>query len=263
MYVLLSCAKKQESPEGFAARMPDNACDIISQCRQPRFQQQANVLIEELKPLSAQHLQSLMRISPQLAECNAARFQSYKPGDASLGDAIPALWFFAGDAYKALDAPSLSTKSLRYLDQHLVILSGLYGFLSAFDWVQPYRLEMKTRLANPKGSHLYAYWQQLLTESINKGSRPIVNLASAEYSQVLDKQQLRVDWVDIIFYNKDRSGSYKVIGLKAKKARGDMLRWMAQKQINHPQDLQKYNRLRYRFISDESTPSCYVFREEF
>ena len=260
MHILLSCAKKQHSPESFASAMPANAASLLTHCRQPQFQSEAVVLRQELLPKTPMDLQALMHISSSLAELNCRRIKDFNEEGADIGQAIPALWLFAGDAYQALSACELSDSDCLYLDKHLRIVSGLYGFLRAFDWTQPYRLEMKTRLKNPAGQTLYDYWTQKLTSALIQQPGPVINCASAEYSQAIDRKQC-AHWVDVVFTNKNKSGQQAVIGIKAKKARGDMVSWMASHHVLEPNHLKEYNRLGYCFDSAASNHSRYVFAE--
>lgn len=260
MKILLSCAKKQHDPVDFASSIPENAEEWLGRCKMPQYQQQANVLSAIMRKMNKNDIQSLMSISTQLAELNHSRFHNFNEQGAEIGDAIPALWFFAGDAYRALDASTLSDDAVDYLSQSLCIMSGLYGILSALDWVQPYRLEMKTLLSNPGGSDLYQFWQTKLTKHMLLSSDPILNLASQEYSKVLDKSQLLDRWVDVTFYNYDKSGARKIIGIRAKKARGMMVRWCAEHGISCVDEIKKFN-FGYRFDASESNEKHLVFSE--
>lgn len=260
MKILLSCAKKQHNPVDFVSNVPLNAEGWLDRCEMPHYQQNANVLAAIMRKMHKNDIKSLMSISAQLAELNHSRFQNFNDQGAEMGDAIPALWFFAGDAYRALDAATLSHDAVDYLSHSLCIMSGLYGILSALDWVQPYRLEMKTLLTNPAGSDLYQFWQTMLTEQMLLSNDPILNLASQEYSKVLDKSRLLDRWVDVTFYNYDKSGVRKVIGIRAKKARGKMVRWCAEHLVSDVDEVKKFD-CGYRFDESESNDKHLVFSE--
>ena len=258
MKILLSCAKKQVDIHDFANQMPPNAHAWLSHCNQPHYQSRANELISQLQKMSGPQIQDLMSISHKLAELNKGRYQTFNPDGADLGYAVPALWLFAGDAYNALDAASLLEDDINYLSHSLCILSGLYGVLSALDWVQPYRLEMKTPLSNSKGHDLYQFWQEKLSNDLLQTSGPILNLASQEYAKVFDRHMLNDRWVDVTFYDFDKSGQQKVIGLKAKRARGAMVRWCAQNQVIDIDQASQFNR-NYTIDKNTSTDKHLIF----
>ena len=165
---------------------------------QPEFLEEAGELVQELRPLAPQDLSKLMKVSDKLASLNAARYQQWQPASASSSvsaNAKQAALAFTGDVYTGLDASSLDNETLKFGQDHLRILSGLYGLLRPLDLIQPYRLEMGTTLNNPRGKDLYAFWKETLTSAINRTlehqETPIlVNLASQEYFKALDSKKL-------------------------------------------------------------------------
>jgi cytoplasmic iron level regulating protein YaaA (DUF328/UPF0246 family) len=229
---------------------------------QPGFLEKSQQLIAELKPLSPQDLSKLMKISDKLASLNAARYQEWEP-PFNLANAKQAALAFTGDVYSGLDAKSLDTKALEFGQQHLRILSGLYGLLRPLDLIQPYRLEMGTKLSNPEGKDLYAFWKSTLTTSINREldkqkNRALVNLASQEYFKALDSQQLKAEVITPVF--KDwKNGQYKIISFHAKKARGLMSRFILENQIDQAQDLKAFEMEGYSYNAGLSEGNSWVY----
>ncbi|MBP6563539.1 MAG: peroxide stress protein YaaA, partial [Neisseriaceae bacterium] len=173
---------------------------------------QSQALIKVCRKLSPQAIAELMKVSDKIAVLNTERFGAWQtPFD--LTNAKQAVYLFKGDVYEGLDAYHLSPKGTEYLQQHLGILSGLYGILKPLDLMQPYRLEMGTRLANPKGANLYAYWGQTIAKQINQymrdgGQETLINLASNEYFKAVDKQTLTCPIITPVFKDK-KNGVYK------------------------------------------------------
>jgi cytoplasmic iron level regulating protein YaaA (DUF328/UPF0246 family) len=226
---------------------------------QPRFLEQSQLLVEDLKKLSVSELATLMKLSDKLAGLNMARFQTWStPFDFS--NAKQAVLAFKGDVYTGLDADSLNKNSLEFMQQHLRILSGLYGVLRPLDLIQPYRLEMGTKFNNAKGKDLYQFWGQQLREAIEAELEDdiLVNLASNEYFKALQAKQLNARIITPIF--KDwKNGQYKIISFYAKKARGLMSRYIIENQITKPEQLQQFDSDGYRFNADMSKDDNWVF----
>ncbi|WP_404416453.1 peroxide stress protein YaaA [Marinospirillum sp.] len=229
---------------------------------QPGFLEKSQQLIAELKPLSPQDLNKLMKISDKLASLNAARYQEWAP-PFNLENAKQAALAFTGDVYSGLDASSLDAKALAFGQEHLRILSGLYGLLRPLDLIQPYRLEMGTQLSNPEGKDLYAFWRNTLTTAINReldkqDTQVLVNLASQEYFKALDSQQMNAEVITPVF--KDwKNGQFKIISFYAKKARGLMSRFILENQIDQPEELKSFDWEGYSYDSKLSEGSSWVY----
>lgn len=229
---------------------------------QPIFQAEAQELVEQLRLLAPQDLSQLMKISDQLASLNAARFQEwhlpFTPENAKA-----AVLAFTGDVYTGLDATSLDTAALEFGQQHLGLLSGLYGLLKPMDLIQAYRLEMGTKFANRRGQDLYTFWRPLLAPAIkqhlDEHAKPVViNLASQEYFKAVDTKVLNRRVITPVF--KDWKGTnFKIISFYAKKARGLMARFILENKIDTPKDLQAFTSAGYKFNSAMSSEDTWVF----
>ena len=229
----------------------------------PDFVPHSAELIGVLKKLSPAEIGSLMQISDALADLNAGRFASWSKKFTGK-NAKQAVLAFNGDVYEGLDAPSLNAKQLDYAQSHIRILSGLYGVLRPLDLMQPYRLEMGTRLANPRGKDLYAFWGNLVTDALNevlaaRKSKALVNLASEEYFKVVKPKLLNAPVITPVFEDW-KNGKYKVISFFAKRARGLMARYAAVKGISQPEKLKQFDIDGYAFDPSESDERTWVFR---
>ena len=233
-----------------------------SQCA---FLDKAEYLVNELSAMSPQQISKLMGISDKLGTLNYDRYQSWqRPFKKS--NARPAMFAFNGDVYQGLEAASFSEEDLNFAQQHLRILSGLYGILRPLDLMQPYRLEMGTKLANERGANLYDYWQDVLAAQINKQlkknqSRTLVNLASNEYFKAIDKNQLDAEIITPVFKEK-RNGQYKIISFSAKKARGLMAAYIIKNQLLEPKKMQKFAAEGYEFNAKLSDDNHWVFTRD-
>jgi len=230
---------------------------------QPDFIKHSAELVATLRTLSPTQIGSLMQISEPLAQLNTARYTAWSP-KFTTANAKQAVLTFNGDVYEGLDAASLSAKQLDYTQAHLRILSGLYGLLRPLDLMQAYRLEMGTRLPNPRGRNLYAFWGRLVTEALNtvvaeRKSEALINLASEEYFKVVKPAQLNVPVITPVFEDW-KNGKYKVISFYAKRARGLMARFAAQKGITRPAKLKTFNLEGYAFEESGSSESNWLFR---
>jgi len=229
---------------------------------QPEYLDASQQLIDQLKAYSPQELSELMKISDQLATLNAARYQAWAP-PFNLQNAKQAALAFTGDVYSGLDASSLDAKALEFGQKHLRILSGLYGLLKPLDLIQPYRLEMGTKLDNKKGKDLYAFWRETLTARVNQelaaqDSSTLINLASQEYFKAIDTKQLNAEVITPVF--KDwKNGQYKIISFYAKKARGLMSRYLLINQIDQPDALKSFDLDGYSFDESKSERNTWVF----
>ncbi len=253
MIILISPSKTQICDTDFSDR-----AGVTS----PQLLEETTLLAREMKQYSAADISALMNISDKLGELNYKRFRQWQlpftPQNSS-----PAIFTFRGDVYDGLDAASLDESALEFAQAHLRILSGFYGLLRPLDLIQPYRLEMKTALKNPRGKDLYAFWGEIISNAINEackksGSEYVINLASGEYFKAVKAGLLRAKVITPVF--KDyRGGSYKVIGLFAKRARGKMARHIIDRQIVSPENLTSYNEDGYAFAQDMSDESTLTF----
>lgn len=229
---------------------------------QPRFLEQSSQLIAVLRQLAPNELAELMKLSDKLAGLNVARFTEWQP-DFNLDNARQAILAFKGDVYTGLDAQSLSAEDFDYAQQHLRILSGLYGVLRPLDLMQPYRLEMGTKLDNPKGKNLYEFWGERLTQSLNQclaeqKSKVLLNLASNEYFKAVKPKQLDGTLINVDF--KDfKNDQYKIISFYAKKARGIMARYVIQHKIDSVEALKDFTEQGYYYNTEQSKPDHLVF----
>ena len=230
---------------------------------QPLFVPQASELIEVLREKSPQQIAELMDLSDQLSGLNVARYQAWRP-KFTAQNAKQAVLAFDGDVYGGLDAKTLGEAELDWLQQHLCILSGLYGVLRPLDWMQPYRLEMGTRLVTPKGKNLYQFWGRQIAEYLNQRAQAevtpvVVNLASEEYFKVVDRKALLPRVVTCAF--EERKGDqYKVVSFFAKRARGLMVRHAVQHRVTRVEQLKDFAQEGYRFVPAASEPDHLVFR---
>ena len=250
MRIVISPAKKLH--EGYA--LPD------VEATQPRFLSQSQNLINILQEKDSFEIASLMKLSMKLADLNAGRFQSWHTPFTTT-NAKQALFSFAGDVYQGLDATSLSTNDIAFAQEHLRMLSGLYGLLRPLDLMQPYRLEMGTRLTNPEGSNLYDFWGKQITEQLNQElstGDTLINLASNEYFKVLNPKLLQANIITPAF-KENKAGTYKVVGIFAKKARGFMSRYIIQNRITDVEDIKTFNVDGYIYNPSLSDATTWAF----
>ncbi|MCG9753756.1 peroxide stress protein YaaA [Shewanella insulae] len=231
----------------------------------PALLKHSEELIKVCRELTPADIASLMKVSDKIAGLNAARFAQWNR-DFSLDNAKQALFAFRGDVYTGLDADTLSEASLERAQQHLRILSGLYGLLRPLDLMQAYRLEMGTKLANDRGANLYQFWGDIVTEEVNKalaeqGDDILVNLASNEYFKSVKPKQVQGQVITPIFKDK-KNGQYKVISFFAKKARGMMVRYMLDNQVNRYEELLKFDTAGYYYSEADSSINEPVFLRE-
>lgn len=231
-------------------------------CTVPALLEQSQLLIDRLRELSAAELGRLMKISAGLAELNQQRYQDFHL-PFELGKARQALLAFRGDVYTGIDADHYADGDFSFAQQHLRILCGLYGVLKPLDLIQPYRLEMATRLANPRGNDLYAFWGAMITEALNDDLRHeaepvLVNLASREYFKAVKPEALQARLLTISF-KENKNNRYQVIGIHAKRARGLMTDFVIKNRISAVNDLQSFTLSGYQFHRGLSTESEWVF----
>ena len=232
---------------------------------QPRLLEHSAELVERARKLSPADLASLMKVSDKIAHLNVERFAQWsRPFDKH--NARPALFAFKGDVYTGLDVSRFDGDDLKAAQSRLRILSGLYGVLRPLDLMQPYRLEMGTRLDNERGKDLYQFWGDIITAQLKKdmkaaGTEVLVNLASNEYFKSVRTEQLPGPVIEPVFQD-EKNGKYKVISFYAKKARGLMAAWILQKGIETPAQLNKFRVAGYRYDKAASTDTKPVFRRE-
>jgi uncharacterized protein len=234
----------------------------LSDHTQPQFMTEAAELVDQLQYLAPQALCSLMKISDKLGALNAARFQQWQR-PFTPDNAKPAVLAFNGDVYTGLDANSLDRETLGFAQQHLRILSGLYGLLRPLDLIQAYRLEMGTPFSNRRGKDLYSFWQPLLASSLRQTltkhiHQVLINLASQEYFKSVDTNTLQCPIITPVF--KDwKNGQYKIISFHAKKARGLMTRFILQQRIDRPEGIKDFKVAGYGFDPALSKDCHWVF----
>jgi uncharacterized protein len=228
----------------------------------PEFNDSAGQLVEILQRLRPKQLGELMSISDKLAQLNHARFADWSP-KPDLDAVHPALFAFQGDVYRGFKAHELTVKQIEYAQDHLRILSGLYGVLRPLDQMQAYRLEMGTGLKNKAGKDLYAFWGSKITDSLNRqirqtGSKFVLNLASQEYFRSVRPSDLVCSVVSPVF-KEIKNGQPKVITLFAKIARGTMAAWAMKNKVKTPKKLVEFAEDGYRYDAGSSTPEVPVF----
>lgn len=258
MLFLISPAKSLDYESPIPADLPHTL---------PVFKKQPLELIEVLREKSPQQISELMSISDKLAVLNVGRYEAFS-AKFTAKNSRQAVLAFNGDVYEGLNAHSLKPKELDWAQEHVVILSGLYGALRPLDLLQPYRLEMGTRLQNAKGSNLYQFWGSQIADYLNERSskqpeaeRIVVNLASQEYFKAIDLKTLKAPVVECVFEDF-KGGKYKIISFHAKRARGLMVRWAVQHKAKKVADLRKFDLEGYALAEQASTTSKLVFRRK-
>ena len=251
MLIVVSPAKKlnMEPAEGVLAT-------------EPVFAQQARELAAVADELSLDELQKLMGLSPSLAQLNAERFGAFGEQQKK-----PAVLTFAGDTYQGLEAASLDPDEMAWAQNHLRILSGLYGILRPLDAIEPYRLEMGSRLHTEKGTTLYAYWGRKLADVLNKqaaatGAAALVNCASQEYFGAVDRGALAIPVISPVFKER-KDGKEKIVSFFAKKARGAMARFVVQHRVTTPAGLVDFKGGGYEFQPGQSDAQTMVFVRDY
>ena len=228
----------------------------------PDFLSQSKQLITALKRIKKPELMELMSISENLADLNIPRYKAFKP-PFDLDNAKQALFAFTGDVYQHMRINTYDSDKLHFAQNHLRILSGLYGYLRPLDLIQAYRLEMKTPLKTKRGDNLYQFWDKRITQALNKDlktdlSPAVINLASREYARVVDFKSLNAPVFNIEF-KEVQNGKAKVIAIFAKWARGMMADYIIQNNLNDPDQLQAFDLSQYKFSRNDSGASNWVF----
>jgi len=256
MLFLLSPAKTLDFDS--AVRAP-----VLKKATDPLFTERAAELIGVLRKKTPDQVAGLMSLSDKLAALNVARYGLWR-AEATDQNSKPALLAFNGDVYEGLAAKTLKTADLAWAQDHLVILSGLYGALRPLDRLQPYRLEMGTALATPRGKDLYAHWGDTVAGYLNQRlaadkAPVVVNLASVEYARVALRKSLMARVIDCQFEDW-KGGGYKVISFFAKRARGLMARYAIEHRVRRPAQLHAFEADGYALAPEVSTPDRLVFR---
>jgi cytoplasmic iron level regulating protein YaaA (DUF328/UPF0246 family) len=256
MLILLSPAKSLD----YETPVP---ATVARKATQPLFADEAGALIAVMRKKTPAQVAGLMELSDKLAQLNVARYAAWTPQHDS-SNSKPAALAFDGDVYDGLQARTLKAADLAWAQQHLVILSGLYGALRPLDHLQPYRLEMGTALATKRGKDLYAWWGDRVTEYLNErqagqAAPVIVNLASIEYGKVALRPALRARVIDCVF-EEWKGGGYKIISFFAKKARGLMARHLIEQRARSPKALESFAAEGYAWDRTASTAERMVFR---
>lgn len=231
----------------------------------PRFQKETLELIGVLREKSPEEIQSLMDLSENLAELNTSRYKKFRKAKNSKA-AKQAVYAFKGDVYVGLEAEELSDDDIQYAQGHLRILSGLYGILRPLDLIQPYRLEMGTRLAFDDYRTLYNYWADKIVAEVNKdlkkqGDKILINLASNEYFKAINRPSLKAKIINVDFLDL-KNGKYKVISFFAKKARGLMSQYIIKNRINEVEELKAFDYEGYWFDTDASNETNLIFKRD-
>ena len=229
---------------------------------EPAFAADAAELAKVARGLSAEDLQNLMKISADLAKLNRDRFRDFSDAPAA-EETRPAALAFAGDTYQGLEAASLDRDEMDWAQDHLRILSGLYGLLRPRDAIQPYRLEMGSRLKTPRGKSLYDWWGDRISGALNEqaealGTEVLVNCASQEYFGAVDLKALKLRVITPVFM-EDKGGAPKIVSFYAKRARGAMARFVIQRRLTDPDSLRDFDTGGYVYRSDLSEPDKPVF----
>jgi uncharacterized protein len=235
---------------------------VTSAFSTPLFIEESETIIQALRKKSRKQIADLMDINPRLAELNYQRYQQWQP-EFTLSNSKQAALAFNGDVYMGLSAKTLKSKELEYAQDKLLILSGLHGILRPLDLVQPYRLEMGSELKVGKHKNLYSFWGKKLTEEINTllkshKKKFLINLASNEYSEVLDRNKIDAEFIDISF-KEFKADQYQIFFVFLKRARGLMARYIIQNRVENPENIKGFDLDRYEYNDNLSTKSNWVF----
>ena len=241
------------------AKTLDLSATDVSLYTQPDFQKETKELVGIMKKKSKKAIKSLMNVSDNIASLNEARYQQFVE-DFTQDNAKQALLAFKGDVYTKIEVGAFSREDFEFAQQHLRILSGLYGLLKPLDLIQPYRLEMGITLKNKIGKNLYEFWGSKIARAINELEEegPIVNLASKEYFKAVDQKSLKHEVITPVF-KEFKNGKYKIIGIFAKQARGMMSNFIIKNKIIKPEELITFNEAEYEYAENKSTENEWVF----
>jgi cytoplasmic iron level regulating protein YaaA (DUF328/UPF0246 family) len=245
MLMLISPSKTLD----FSDNLPNNL-----KGSNPFFAKEASQLVQVLEKYSSQDISELMSLSDKLGQLNYQRFQNFASQPQK-----PALYAYKGDVYEGFELNTYKQEDIAFANQHLRIISGLYGVLKPLDLIKPYRLEMSINLPNNKGKNLYLFWENKITNKLNEEQDDLViNLASQEYFSAINPKILNKKIINITFKEKHKDG-YKIIGIHAKKARGIMANYIILNSINKASQIKDFNLNGYIFSSQLSSENEYVF----
>lgn len=228
----------------------------------PEFVEESNTLIQLLKEYDSSSLQKLMKISEKIATLNQDRYASFQ-ADCTHEHGRQAILAFKGDSYHGFELDTYDDSDFEFIQSHLRILSGLYGILRPLDLMQPYRLEMGTRLPNARGKDLYTFWGKQIAQTLNQalheqGDDILINLASNEYFKSVHRTALQARVIQPVF-KEEKNGQYKIVAIYAKKARGAMVNYIVRNRLKNSEDLQSFDVDGYRFSSELSDDSTWTF----
>ena len=252
MLITLSPSKGQDFEEPSLSKKYSKPADL----------KDSELLIKELRKIKSKELQEMMTVSENIAKLNVERYKTFQT-PFTTKNAKQAIFAFKGDVYAGLDLESFDEDDFSYAQDHLRILSGLYGCLRPLDLIQPYRLEMKTKLKNTRGDNLYQFWDDRITKSINKELKKqqepvLVNLASNEYFKSVKPKLLEGRLLNINF-KETKDGKTRVVAIFAKRARGMMADYIIRNRIERPEDLKKFKLGGYRFNKSLSDDKQWTF----
>ena len=235
---------------------------LTSEFSMPLFLKESQLLINDLKKCKPAEISKMMGLSETLTKLNVERYKTFKT-PFNLKNSKQAMYAFRGDTYVGLDADTMKPTEVKFAQQNLRILSGLYGIIAPLDLIQPYRLEMGTKFSCQGKKNLHQYWNEAVTNHINKlleekESKVLVNLASKEYFGAIDLKKLEAKVITPIFKEK-KDAEYKIVSFFAKKARGMMSRYIIDNKISNPEELKKFNVDSYKFNAKLSSPNEPVF----
>lgn len=241
------------------AKTLDYSSPNFKEYTQPEFTSEINSLVSVMKKKSAKEISDLMSVSENLAVLNEERYKTFQKV-FNTDNSKQALLAFKGDVYTKIDVENYSKEDFDFAQNHLRILSGLYGLLKPLDLIQPYRLEMGTKLETKKGKNLYEYWGTKIARAINEASNgePIINLASQEYFKAVELKKLKAPVVNIHF-KEFKNGDYQTIGFFAKQARGLMTDFAIKNKITDPKELKGFSKEGYEFSTLKSQSEDWVF----
>ena len=245
-----------------AKNLNEKAPAPVKEFTQPYLLAEAEILMRQLRELAPQQIAELMHVSDKIALLNAERNAEWHT-PFTPDNAKQAVFMFNGDVYEGIAADTLKPEQIQYLQQHVRLLSGLYGVLRPLDLMQPYRLEMGTTFTNTRGKNLYEFWGNIITDLLNDtlaqaGSDTLVNLASQEYFKSVNTKNLKARLITPVFKD-EKNGKYKIISFYAKRARGLMVRYAAEHNITDPEMLKNFDYEGYAFNVAASNESEWVF----
>lgn len=245
-----------------AKNLNEKAPAPVKEFTQPDLLAEAEILMRQLRELAPQQIAELMHVSDKIALLNAERNAEWHT-PFTPDNAKQAVFMFNGDVYEGIAADILKPEQIQYLQQHVRLLSGLYGILRPLDLMQPYRLEMGTAFANTRGKNLYEFWGDIITDLLNDtlgqaGSDILINLASQEYFKSVNTKKLKARLIIPVFKD-EKNGKYKIISFYAKRARGLMVRYAAEHNITDPEMLKNFDYEGYSFNAAASNESEWVF----